>query len=156
VLRLLVRLHAADVADSAAGLRRRGQGAVGGGQGVVGIGIGVCWSQSRRAGGVGDRVRRVRGLVVGVLVCRLLALLVLAVAVVGAVVVVVRTRVRLFFFVFDFYGYYDGLFEGHVRVLWCGCGGWGSLRGNGSLRVLDCCWLSMLRGLLVLYGHDCC
>jgi hypothetical protein len=32
--------------------------------------------------------------------------------------VVVVTRARLFFFLFDFNRYYDGVFEGHVRV-WC-------------------------------------
>ena len=63
------------------------------------------------------RVSWVRGLVVVVLVSWLLALFVLAVMVVGAVVVVV-TRARLFFFLFDFNRYYDGVFEGHVRV-WC-------------------------------------
>lgn len=104
----------------------------------------------------GGRVRSVRGLVVVVFVVRLFALFILAVVVMGLVVMVVMVGTRLFF-VFD-YGYYDGVLEGHVR-LWCGCGGWGSLRRNGILRVtglrmLDCCGLSMLRSLLVLWSHD--
>ena len=148
VVRRLFLLHAADKAGL--GLRV-GQGAV--------VGVGVDWSWSRVVAGSG--VSGARGFV---LVVRLLALLILAVVVVGAVVVVVRVvRVRLEFhlvFVFDD-GYDDGLlFEGDV-VVGCACGWRGGLgftgclrRKTGSLRVLDCCGLRMLRGLL--WGHDCC
>ena len=115
---MLSLLYAADVADTTAGRRRFGQGAVGGDEGVGGMGVWRRRSRSRRVGRVGNtRMSWVRGLVVVVLVSWLLALFVLAVMVVGAVVVVV-TRARLFFFLFDFNRYYDGVFEGHVRV-WC-------------------------------------
>jgi hypothetical protein len=143
VVRRLLLLHAADVADI--GLRRFGQGAVGGNWGG-----GDCWSWSSM---VGSRVRRVRGLVVVVLVVRLFAL-VLAVVVVGAVVVVARVRLEFHLvFVFD-YGHYDGLLlEGHVRV-GRGWGGRGSssLGVAGGLRVLDCCGLRVLRDFLVIRG----
>jgi hypothetical protein len=141
------------------GQRRLAEDAVGGAGGVVGVG--ACWM-------VGCKVSSVRRLVVIVLV-RCLLSFVLAVVVVGAVVVVTRVRAG-FFCVFDVLacqarvggdGYdYDRMFEGHVRV-WCrGGGSRGNLRVTLGcfglrVRVLDCCGLSMLRGLLLLRGHHC-